>query len=182
MKLLEKIKSFLIDNRVERLNSQLEFQLRENEQLKIRNQILEEQYKNLFLSVKNFFDSKEKKDSKTWRLIEAEGEELWYRPEHLTLVGKVKELDGNYSFNVIVDTNLLTLSYSNKEECDQVRMTLLNVDRIPSSDEISDEKKKERIVRAFSKEKPKTKKEEKEEKKYNINIEQLEKTIKNKKK
>lgn len=182
MKIIEKIKAFFIDRRVESLNSRIEYQERENEQLKIRNQILEDQYKNLFLSVKSFFDSKDKKEAKTWRLIEAEGEELWFRPENLTYVGKVSETKDSYSFNVIVDTNLLNLSYSSRDECDQVRMTLLNVDRIPSSDEVSEEKKKERIVRAFSKEKPTETITKKEEKKPKVDIEQLEKTIKNKKK
>jgi len=58
----------------------------------------------------------------------------------------------------------------------------LNVERIPSPEDVSDEKKKERIVRAFSKEKSDSTVKEEELKKPKIDVQALEKSVKNRKK
>lgn len=182
MKIIEKIKAFFIDQKVEALTSKLEYEQRKNIELGIKNKALEDQYKNLFYSVKKFFELREKKDSKTWKLVETQGKDFWFRPEHLTYVSEMVEDKGIFTFNMIVDTNLMNLSYTSRAECESVRMTLLNVERIPSPEDVSDEKKKERIVRAFSKEKSDSTTKEEELKKPKIDVQALEKSVKNRKK
>lgn len=191
MSIFSGVKKVFTDQRVAELQSKLENKDREIKNLKLRITVLEDQYEFLARKIHMFFESREKKSTRTWKVIDQSGER-WIRPDALSYVGEIqREPNDSFQLQCIVSNNNLTFSFPSLEEAQSVKSMLLNVDKIPEWDEQKNaalgneniQKNEKKIKRIFEKRlKQENSIPNREDHQPKVDVEQLEKEVKNRKK
>jgi len=176
---------FFSGNKIKQIQKDLEILAREIDAVKVVDKALRELYSDTIMESKKILESRDKKDTSVWRVIDSSGDERWIKAGSLSYIGPVTTVGKKTFFDIIVDSNLLSLEFKTLEQCTMFRSMLTNVDKLPAQGEESsphsgenkDEMEK-KIKRVFSKKNSPAP--DSPESKKKINLEDLQSQIKNK--
>lgn len=177
---------FFGGNKIKQIQKDLEMLAREIDSMKVVDKALRELYSDTVRESKRILESKDKKDTAVWKVIDSNGDERWIKAGSLSYIGPVTTVGKKASFDIIVDSNLLNLEFKTQEQSIMFRSMLTNVDKLPAQGEESsphsaDNKTEmeKKIKRVFSKKNSPVP--ESPQPKKKIDLEDLQSQIKNKK-
>ena len=173
-------------DKIKQIQKDLEMFAREIDSLKVVDRALRELYSDTLKESKRILESRDKKDTAVWKVIDSSGEERWIKAGALSYIGPVRSVGKKISFDIIVDSNLITLDFKSQDDTASFKSMLTNVDKLPVQGEESSphpgEDKAEmekKIKRVFSKKRAEASESLNPKKK--IDLDELQSQIKNKK-